>query len=111
MKSDELVIISTPKNIIGEWRFICSEEKIIAVSSYKFHGLDTKIPSAPIKATNLVDKILKRGNMPDKVFSVDICQGQDEEFYLLEFNAFSTCGTYACNKKAIIEEVTKIACL
>lgn len=108
LQKEDLVVVSIPKNIVGEWRFICTKEKIIAGSSYRFHGLETYIPSFPDGAKNLVDKILETGYYSDKVFSIDICMGEDKEFYLLEINSFSTCGTYACNKESIVKEVSKL---
>ena len=61
---NELVIVSTPKNLRGEWRFVCTRHKeILAVSSYRYQGLNTRVPSAPTKATKLCEEILSVGYM------------------------------------------------
>jgi len=104
----DLVLVSTPKNIKWEGRFICSENQIIAQSSYRFQGLVCKIPAVPVGATKLVDKILKVSYYPDRVFCVDVCQDADDNFWLLELTSFSSAGLYASNKNDIVREVGKI---
>lgn len=109
---NELIVISSPKNIKGEWRFVVSGEdkKIITYSTYQYQGKVTKSPGAPREAIDLCQELLNNINYyPDKVFCYDICQGMDDKYYLLELTSFSSAGLYACNKKLIVEEVTKIA--
>ena len=110
MSRDEIVIVSSPKNMLGEWRFICTDEKeIIACSSYMFHGQRTYVPSAPQGATDLVKEILEVGYYPDRVFTVDIVMDNDENFWLMELNSFSSAGTYGCKKEPIVRRVSEIA--
>ena len=109
-KDDDLVLISTPKNIRGEWRFICSHHKeIIAFSTYMYQGNRTYIPSAPKGATDLCKKILDVGYYPDPVFTVDIAEDTDGNYWLIEMNSFTSAGTYAANKKNIVTRVSEIA--
>lgn len=106
----ELVVISTPKNILGEWRFVVSRKKeIIAVSSYRYQGLITRVPSAPIEATKFCQEVLDMGYFPDSVFCIDVVQNYDKDCFLMELTSFSSAGLYACNKKAIVEKVSEIA--
>jgi len=111
--SDELhklVLVSSPKNIRGEWRFVVSNRKdIIACSTYRYQGQITRIPSAPQGATELVKEILNIEYYPDSVFCVDICEADDNRFYLLELNSFSSAGLYECNKPNIVQKVSIIA--
>jgi len=107
---NDLVIISTPKNMVGEWRFICTKYKeILAVSSYIYQGLITRVPSAPIKATEFCSSILEEGYFPDSVFCVDIVQDTDGNFWLMELTSFSSAGLYAAKKENIIRRVSEIA--
>ncbi len=106
---NELVLISTPKNIRGEWRFVVSKEDIIAVSSYRYQGQITRVPSAPPGATELVKKLLKVDYKPDSVFCFDIAEDTDGNFWLMELTSFSSAGLYEANKKAIVEKVSQIA--
>jgi len=109
VKDDDLVVVSTPKNIQGEWRFICSKlREIIGCSTYIYQGQRTYIPSAPTGARELCEQILKNGYFPDLAFAIDICQGVDGMFYFMEYNAFSSCGLYSCNKKDIVDKVSEL---
>lgn len=109
-KDTDMAIVSTPKNIRGEWRFISTNKaEIVAVSTYMYQGQRTYIPSAPEKATKLCEEILKVGWYPDPIFTIDICEDNDENYWLMEFNSFTSAGTYGANKKAIVEKVSKIA--
>jgi hypothetical protein len=108
---DDLVLVSTPKDIIGEWRFICSkynDGEIITQSTYRYQGKLCYIPAAPVKATELCKNILKVQYYPDSVFCIDICQAGDNKFYLLELTSFSSAGLYATDKKKIATRVSEI---
>jgi len=109
-KDTDIVAVSTPKTIIGEWRYIVtSEKKIVAKSCYKYQGKITSIPSAPIGATQLIEKVLDVGYYPAKMFAADVCQDVDGNFWLMEFNSFNSCGLYSCDKRAIVDEATRLA--
>lgn len=110
-KDEDVIIVSTPKQINGEWRFVCSKYnggEIIAVSTYMYQGKRTFIPSAPAKATELCQSLLKKGYYPDSVFCIDICQDADGNFWLLELTSFSSAGLYATDKVKVAEKVTAI---
>ena len=107
---NDLVLVSTPKNIVGEWRFVVTRhQEILAQSSYRFQGLTTRVPSAPTKATDLVKEILKVGYYPDSVFCVDVCQDSDGNFWLMELTSFSSAGLYACKMENVVKRVSEIA--
>jgi hypothetical protein len=109
-KDDDLIIVSTPKNIISEFRFIVSDKKeILGKSCYKFNHKLTTVPGAPEGATNLVKKILDVGEYPARVFAIDIVEDEDHQYWLMEFNSFNSCGLYAADKKKIVKEVSTIA--
>lgn len=109
VKPEDLVLVSTPKKINGEWRFVCSKNEIIAQSTYQYQGQTCLIPCAPAGATALCEKILRAGYYPDEVFCVDICEDDDGHFWLLELTSFSSAGLYACDKQKIVEKVSEIA--
>jgi len=105
------VIVSTPKKINGEWRFVCSKYnggEIISTTTYQYQGQRTLIPSAPIGATDKCKEILNKGYFPDSVFCIDICQCNDGNFWLLELTSFSSAGLYATNKKDVARRVSDI---
>lgn len=105
-----LVVVSTPKNIVGEWRFVVTkDQEIIAMSTYRYQGQITRIPSAPQGAIDLVKELLKIGYYPDTVFCIDICEDNDGNYWLLELNSFSSAGLYECKKDLIVKRVSAIA--
>ncbi len=105
---ESLIVISSPKKIIGEWRFIVVDKKVITGCQYEYNG-ELNITSGYSEgAKKLADKVAET-YQPDPVFVIDICQGVDEEFYLLELGAFSVAGLYACDMKAIVETVSEFA--
>lgn len=110
-KDEDLVIVSTPKTINGEWRFVCSkyDNEIIAQSTYQYQGKKTLIPSAPAGAAELCKKIWNRDCHPDSVYCVDICEDADGNFWLLEFTSFSSAGLYETNKDRVVQKVSEIA--
>lgn len=109
-KDTDLVVVSTPKTIRGEWRYICTNQKeIIGTSLYRYNDKQTYIPSAPERATALCNKVLEIGWYPDPVFTIDICEDFDGNYWLLEMNSFTSAGTYAAKKDKIVERVSQIA--
>lgn len=106
----DLVLVSTPKNIRWEGRFVVSRERqIIAHSTYRFQGLVTNIPSVPPKSIDFCKEILKVNYTPDSIFCIDLCEDSDGNFWLLELTSFSSAGLYACDKNKIVENVSRIA--
>lgn len=108
---NEKMIVSSPKNINGEWRFVCSKYnggEIIAQSTYQYQKKRTLIPSAPVGATNKCLEVLREGYYPDSVFCVDICEDNDGNFWLLELTSFSSAGLYATDKRKVVNRVNEI---
>lgn len=107
----DLMLVSTPKNIRWEGRFVVSKDRgIIASSTYRFQGKVALIPSVPEETTKFCKKLLNTVDYyPDSVFCYDICQDNDGECWLLELTSFSSAGLYATDKKAIVKGVSEIA--
>jgi len=108
---NDIMIISTPKQITGEYRLVCSKYnggEIIAASTYQYQGKRTYIPSVPPKATEKCKEILKVGYYPDSIFCIDIAEDADGNCWLLELTSFSSAGLYQTNKKDIVKRVNEI---
>jgi hypothetical protein len=107
----DLMLVSTPKTIKWEGRFVVSKHKeIIASSTYRFQGLVSWIPSVPAGATKFCQELLERTNyVPDSVYCFDICQDSDNNFWLLELSSFSSAGLYCCDMRKIVKRVSEIA--
>ena len=107
----DLMIVSTPKNIKWEGRFVVSKyKKIIAYSTYRFQGNVTRIPSVPPETLKFCKELLDKVDYhPDSVFCYDLCQDNDGECWLMELTSFSSAGLYECNKDDIVRHVSEIA--
>jgi len=107
----EMVLVSTPKTIIWEGRFVVSRFKeIIASSTYRFQGQVSLIPSVPTETTKFCKELLDKTDYnPDSVFCMDLCQDSDKNVWLLELTSFSSAGLYATDKVQIVKRVSEIA--
>jgi hypothetical protein len=105
-----LVLVSTPKTIKGEWRFVVTDEgDIVTYSTYQYQGKVTRVPGAPQGAINLVQKILKVGYHPNSIYCIDVAQDADDNFWLLELTSFSSAGLYCTDKKKVVKRASEIA--
>lgn len=104
---NELIVISTPKNIKSEWRFVATNKgEVVTQSSYKIGRKHTRTDKAPAEAITYVrDLLYSTKYLPDKVFCVDIAEDTDGNFWLLELTNIASAGLYACDKTKIIEAV------
>lgn len=101
---NDLILVSTPKDIKGEWRFcVNSKNEIITGSTYQYGGKTTVIPSYPQGAYDKCKEVLTSLKAPANLFTVDICEDDDGKFWLLEINSFFSAGLYACDKDKIVE--------
>jgi hypothetical protein len=104
-----LVLVSTPKNIEWEGRFVCFQNEIIAHSTYKFQEQRTYIPAVPKEALECCKRALKVDFKPDDIFCLDVCGSpKSDEFYVLELNAFQSSGLYACDKAKVVNRINEI---
>ncbi len=110
-KDDDPIIVSTPKNIKGEWRFLCSKYnggEIVAFSTYQLEGKRALTPDVPAGARSTCEAVLGEKYFPDSLFCVDICQDADGDFWLLELTSFSSAGLYAMQKDLVVKRVSEI---
>ena len=108
---DDVVVVSTPKNINAEFRIVCSKYggEIIAQSTYRYQKMSTLIPTVPPGALSLCEKVFRCGYFPDSVFCIDVFQDSDMNFWVGELTSFSSAGLYACDKAKIASRVSEIA--
>tara|TARA_R110000772_G_scaffold249530_2_gene363878 strand:+ start:45917 stop:46732 length:816 start_codon:yes stop_codon:yes gene_type:complete len=106
----DLVLVSTPKNIVSEHRFVCGfKQDIITYSTYQFQGNTTIVPSAPSEAVKKCKEVLTCIEPPDKIFILDIAQDGDGNFWLMEMNSFNSAGLYACDVGKVLDWIEKNA--
>lgn len=107
MFSNDLCVVSQPRNIFKEWRFVVVENRVITGSQYiSDDEIEPKL-DFPEEALRLAEIIAKKYS-PDLVWIVDICQTKFD-FYVLEVNSFSSSGLYACDLAKVVKEVSEVA--
>jgi len=114
---DELCVISSPKNVLDEWRFFVYNEEVITGSCYKRGGKLTNTALAvsnrdkgfDFTAKAVADQNVTKGFRPDSVWSIDICRTSTNTFYVLEVGCFSCAGIYEADTDKLVDAVNKAA--
>lgn len=108
LSPDFMLVVAHTKAIEAEWRLIIADGKVIAGSQYKKFGNLFVSKEYPDGATNLAESIANTWQ-PFRVFVVDIGYASHYGYGLVEIGSFNCAGLYACDKTAIIREVSKVA--
>lgn len=111
---NQLVVVSSPKIILAEWRFIVVDRQVITGALYRLNGKSSyreinKNYDRDVNAYNKACEIANCEFRPDTVFTVDICQAWDCKYYLLEIGSFNCSGLYSCNLSSIVSSVSSMA--
>ncbi|QDU41832.1 hypothetical protein Mal52_02860 [Symmachiella dynata] len=107
--ANALVVVSSPKSIVAEWRFIIADQTIVTGSEY----IDSEkfAPKATIdpKALELAEIIASSAYQPERVWVADICRTDQGAYRLLEIGVFNCADLYACDTAAIVRAVSEVA--
>ena len=103
----ELCIIASEKEIIAEFRHIVCDREVITGSQYRRDGkLDIR-SDVDEDCHRLAQQVAEKEDM-DYVYVVDTALTEDGP-RIMEFNAFSCSGLYACDTNIIVDKVGKMA--
>lgn len=105
----ELVVVSSPKEIVAEWRFVVVGQEVVAGSQYTDHGKEHYSPEYDPSAHALAASVASSGFVPDPVWVTDVCKVASGSYYLLEIGAFSFADLYSTNKSAVVHAVSQSA--
>ena len=106
---ESIVVVSSPKHIVQEWRFVVAAGKVVAGCLYQTESEQTYDPKYDPAAFELASEIASQGYEPDPVWIVDICKTSDGDYRMLEIGGFSFSDLYACNKNDIVAAVSDVA--
>lgn len=108
---ESLVVVSAPRNIETEWRFVIADGDVITGSRYLPHRLRLRPddPDDEDARFHAQAAVTEAGWAPDRIWTIDICKTAAGRFYVIEINSFSCSGMYACNPKPMIERASRIA--
>jgi len=105
---ESIIVVSTPKVVKQEWRFICTKDGVLTGCQYEKSREFKTHPGYPEKAGALAAEVAAT-YQPDPIFVVDICLGETDNYYLMEIGSFSVAGLYACNMQPIVGRASEIA--
>ena len=105
---ESLVVVSSPKKIEIESRFVVVDEVVVAGSTNKV-GEEIRLSGADQESWRLAEEIAKTGFQPDRTWVIDICRTSDGRYHLLEIGAFSFANLYGCDKRAVVDAVSTAA--
>jgi len=104
-----LCVIATPKNIKAEFRYVICEKEVITGSEYRWDDvLDVRRDTHPV-CDAMANKIAKADWQADTVYVCDVALLHDDTAKVIELNAFSSSGLYACDTYKIVEAVSRAA--
>jgi hypothetical protein len=111
-KPEDIIVVSTPKNIKAEYRLVVGDGNIVASSQYQREGKREQLPGCPVSVARMgmaiahtIDSDLKVGPM----YVVDIAVTHDDIPRLMEINCFNCAGLYECDKKIVVDVANEIA--
>jgi hypothetical protein len=116
-KIDEawLCLVSKPRKISIEYRFLIADKEVITGSMYKFNGEYEERAEFSDDALKLAQSIASEKWQPSRVYSVDISWLYEKDsddpsrLNLLEVNGFNTASMYLCDWKKIVPALNKVA--
>lgn len=106
---ESIVVVSSAKQVVSEWRFIAADREIVAGCIYSRNGKFEPDPEYDEDARELAAKIAALGYAPDPVWVIDICETIDGCLHLLEIGGFSFSDLYACDKSEVVRAVSAAA--
>lgn len=107
---ETLVVISKPASIKREWRTVVAENKVITASMYKEGDEMTRSSNVPAEVFKYAQDVLDSVKYkPDFMWTLDICETEDDKLHVLEVGSFSCAGLYECNPEIIVNTVNQVA--
>ena len=104
----DLVVISSPKKILGEWRFaIDNAANILAYSLYRYADNHVEVASIPKGMDDFVKSAAPKieGHEP---YILDVAQLYDMSFKIIEKNCLSTSELYAMDTEKLVSFIMQL---
>ncbi len=106
---EAIVLVSSPKVLTREWRFVVADSVVVASSQYKQNGKLHKQHGTTPNVAEFANQIAKGPFQPDPVWVFDLCETSEGEIRLLEIGCFSFAELYACDMAAVVRAVSASA--
>ena len=106
---ESLVVVSSPKTIEQEWRFVVVDGKVVAGSLYRDGEADVTLPARDEGARALAEQVAAMDWQPDPVWVLDICRTMEGKYRVLELGGFSFSDLYGCDLSLVVRAVSRAA--
>lgn len=103
-----LILVSAGVPIEVEYRFVIVNRQVISGSQYMRAGKIAIAPEVDERCQALAEKVASHGFQVDIAYTCDIALSGGEP-KMVELNAFSTSGLYACDYRAVFHAVAAAA--
>lgn len=104
-----MVVISSPKTVVREWRLFVAHDDVITSSQYAVNGQLELRQGCPTDVLNFAETILSSVSWrPDPLFTMDFCESEGR-IALVEINGFSCSNLYDADLNSIIDAVAEQA--
>lgn len=107
--SESLVVVSSPKRIVAEWRYVIANGEVVTGSKYVDAGEGVSLPAKDPLAHEFAQSVANSGYQPDPVWVLDVCRTAEGGYHLLEIGGFSFASIYGCDKDAVVQAVSAVA--
>ena len=115
---ENIVVVSSPKDIFVEYRFVCADKKIVAGTRYKLNGKESNLSLEACRAGGatqikeiiaFAEEIALQEWQPQPIYTIDVALRDNLEIGLMEINSFSCSGLYDCNPEPIVKAASELA--
>lgn len=100
---DVEVVLASPKEIHGEFRFFVVDRKVVTGSRYRLGGQVIYSEEIPPHVQEFAQQMVDKWQ-PSRAFVIDIAE-TPEGPKVIEINNFNSAGFYACNVGKIVEAI------
>lgn len=102
-RPSELCVITWPKEIEFEWRLVIAGGQVLTGCRY----MPDRVPGVPDDIAAYARRVIAAVTPPDPIWVLDIAwHPGDDAPYVLEIGSVSCAGLYACDRRAIVREVS-----
>lgn len=108
---DMMCVISSPKNILSEYRLFIARNEIVGKSSYRINKAISHHEKVPLSITDFaIEALVNVEWRPEPLFVMDVAEYYEDgevKIGIVELNSFSTSGFYGIDKKSFIKKTRK----
>lgn len=105
----EIVVVAPAQRLLSEWRFVVVDGRVVSGSCYREGNQPCHTAGASPDAIRFAERVASNGWCPDRAWTIDVAQTTAGEYGLIEIGSFSYANLYACDLRAVIDSVQKVA--